>query len=261
MSEKYKSSDIVPMIDTACRIMSYIYEAGGESGISAIASDLSITKSNVFRALKTLSKWNFIQKNDLNDKYQLGTFFVMAGEQKKINLDVVAISRPLMNDISKELGESVNLGTLYDNKVLALESISNETSGLIYRLNPIFDLYCSGMGKLFMSTFSKEDVYKYFSNTTLEKKTINTIVSPDQMWEELQKIKTNGYSSDNEEYEYGLFCIAAPIYSINNVMVAAISISGPKSRMQSKGMELFYEKITTLASTISTKLGCTLYKD
>ena len=43
---------------------------------------------------------------------------------------------------------------------------------------------------------------------------------------------------DDEEFEYGLYCFSAPIYDANHRLIAAISVSGPKTRMLSKSEEI-----------------------
>lgn len=39
---------------------------------------------------------------------------------------------------------------------------------------------------------------------------------------------------DDEEFEYGLSCFAAPMYDANDHLIAAVSVSGPKSRILAK---------------------------
>lgn len=249
------NKDVVPMIDTACSVMDYIFNHDGEAGISSISVDLGLSKSTVFRIIKTLESWDFIQKNEINDKYQLGTFFIKAGEQKKYNLDLAKVSKPIMEELANELGETINLGSLYENKVLSLESVSGETSGLISKLPPMFELYCSGIGKLLMAEFTKEELEFFFEKESISPKTISTITNIKNMESEIEKIKANGYSVDDEEYEYGLYCIAAPIFSADKKMIAGISISGPKSRMEHKGMDSLEAKIIQAGKNISKKLG------
>jgi len=64
--------------------------------------------------------------------------------------------------------------------------------------------------------------------------TKNTITSRERLIEELSRIRMLGYSIDNEEFEFGIRCIAAPVFDGNNQVVAAISISGPFSDLERK---------------------------
>lgn len=69
----------------------------------------------------------------------------------------------------------------------------------------------------------------------LTRYTVNTILSYEDLKEEIDKVRRRGYAMDHEEQEMGLTCIGAPILDRNKKAVAAISLSGPTSRMNSSG--------------------------
>ncbi|MBQ6607927.1 MAG: IclR family transcriptional regulator, partial [Firmicutes bacterium] len=81
-------------------------------------------------------------------------------------------------------------------------------------------------------------------------------------YEDFQKAKEfyeeNGVASENEEYEYGLSCMAAPLYGYKGSLVAAISLSAPGSRMEIKGREYLMDRLKATADKIS-RLYARLY--
>jgi DNA-binding IclR family transcriptional regulator len=48
---------------------------------------------------------------------------------------------------------------------------------------------------------------------------------------QLLSIRQTGLALDDEEYEVGVRCIAAPVKNLNGDVIAAISISGPSARL------------------------------
>lgn len=252
---KKENYNMIPMLDNACKIIGIISNNGGEAGISYIAKESGLSKSTIFRILYTLGEWKFVRKNEENDKYTLGVFFLKAGEQVKGSLDLRKAARPVMKRISEEVGETINLGIPYEDKVLIMESVSGEASVLVSRLEPIFPLYCSGIGKLLLAQSSQEELENYYDKADINKKTINTIVCCNEMKKVREDILQNGLSIDNEEYEYGLYCVAAPVYDRTGCVIAGISISGPTSRIGHKGFEKMAEKIREAGRQISEILG------
>lgn len=83
---------------------------------------------------------------------------------------------------------------------------------------------------------------KEYFNNKLEKRTINTIIRLDDFLKEKEEILKKDLSYDNEEYEYGLSCIATPIKKDGEV-IAAISISGPTTRLKFKNYDKLKEKL------------------
>ena len=65
-------------------------------------------------------------------------------------------------------------------------------------------------------------------------KTPYSIVTAQQLLENLEGVRRNGYACDADESELGLTCYAAPLFGVGDRVEAAISASGPTERMKSK---------------------------
>jgi len=70
-----------------------------------------------------------------------------------------------------------------------------------------------------------------------QRRTKNTITNPLLLREELAKIRSQGYGVDSEEIEVGLKCVAAPVRGGDGTVIAAVSLSGPKERIDAIGVE------------------------
>ena len=88
----------------------------------------------------------------------------------------------------------------------------------------------------------------------MTKFTEKTIVDRVKLYEEFAKIRANGYAVDDEGVEYGLYCMAVPIYNYTGSVVAAISVSGPIRRLN-ESQEKVIEELKNVGATISRRLG------
>lgn len=52
-----------------------------------------------------------------------------------------------------------------------------------------------------------------------ERYTPNTIVTEQQLWEQLEVVRRDGYAIENERGEMGLFCCGAPFFSSGRTCV------------------------------------------
>lgn len=248
-----KKYDSVLMVDRAIQIVNTLFQFDTALGVSDISKCLDLPKATVYRILNTLNKGNIIEKND-NDKYSLGIVFIKYGEKVKSGLDLRTIAGPFIKELSLITGEAVNLGIRNGDSVLTIDSAEGEASVLISKLIPISPLHCSSMGKLFMAYMSDEKIIEYF-NVNNVKRTINTITEYNRFLIEKQKIIDSDISFDNEEYEYGLGCISSPIFDCNHVIAAAISVSGPLSRLNIKGRSKIESNLLKIAKMITEKLS------
>lgn len=216
----------------AADILDALCESTTPLGISTLAKELDIPKVTTFRILNSLVAAGLLSK-DADDLYSLGPKFIVYGNRVHASLSLKNISEPILNELADAVSENVNLGISYKHYVLTLFNVSAASYILVASLLPLAGLNCSSMGKVILSHMEDSDVKEYFSQG-LERLTPNTIIDFDTFQLAKEKFLKTGIMYDDEEFEYGLYCFAAPIYDANGHLIAAVSISGPKSRILSK---------------------------
>jgi len=92
-------------------------------------------------------------------------------------------------------------------------------------------MHASGAGKAFLAQLDEDQVTSLLHRQGLHTYTHATLVSPLHLKEDLALTRKRGYSFDDEEHALGLRCVAACIYDEHRQPFAAISISGPISRI------------------------------
>lgn len=138
--------------------------------------------------------------------------------------------------------------------VLTLSSFEGDASALTSRLVPFSPLNCSASGKIFLSNFSDNRLTEYFESNAPIQKTLNSICSYDEFIEEKRKIKEKGISYDDEEYEYGLFCMSVPLHNHLGPINATIGITGPKARIFMKDLSSIEQELKSISEEISGQL-------
>lgn len=234
--------NINTMIDRAGEILNYLYNSNEPVGVSKISTDLNLPKATAFRILVTLEKWKIIEKQYNTDDYKLGKLLIKYGAKVSSTLSLVELAKPVIDTLSNRVGESANLNIEYDEYCLNIYKSSCDNFILVSKLVPISPLNCSASGKILLSAKSIENLKKYFNSKDCRKRTMYSIIDYDNFEKEVESIRKSGLAYDNEEYEYGLFCVAAPIYHKEKI-VATISISGPKTRLEYKGLEIIGKEL------------------
>lgn len=80
------------------------------------------------------------------------------------------------------------------------------------------------MGKVVLSLLSPSALARYVARG-LTAFTPQTIISPDQLAAELERVRHAGYAVDREEFDENFCCIAAPIFDDRGRFVAALGAS------------------------------------
>ncbi|MDO4382879.1 MAG: IclR family transcriptional regulator [Eubacteriales bacterium] len=263
MSEKKEKdqtkSIIINSVDRSIDIMEYLFKQSGDTSISQISKDLDIYKSTVFRTLATLENRGYVIQNKTTEQYSIGP--KMYAYSTMPHDDIIAESvQPLLQELSDKYGECVTIGILgqerdgiYSNIPLStIESTHN--LGLSRRLSNQTECYCASLGKCLLA-FGENVNLEVYKNADFTPFTENTITSYEGLIRELDKVREQGYAVDAEEREIGLYCLGVPVLNGHGYAVAALSISGPKSRIHD---DTFQDKIQFMKD-ISARISQSTY--
>jgi IclR family acetate operon transcriptional repressor len=169
---------------------------------------------------------------------------------------VVERSRPIMRDLMAETGETANLGIEKSDMVMFVSQVeTHETIRAFFPPGTQSPLHASGIGKALLAHFSTDRIHLLLKKSTLERFTDKTITDPEELLEEMAKIRMHGYAFDDEEKNQGMRCIAAPILNFYGEAVAGISVSGPTHRMTSERIQVISKAVKKAAFTLSQNLG------
>jgi DNA-binding IclR family transcriptional regulator len=115
--------------------------------------------------------------------------------------------------------------------------------------------YASASGKVHLAYMDEDSVRAMFSDG-LSKVTDTTIVSMEGLLKELNNVRKLGYAIDNEEFETEVISFSAPVLNFLGKVVAALSVSTPKIRVNNNRIE--NEIVPTIkkeANKLSEKYG------
>lgn len=234
------------------KIMDAINSADTSIGVSELTKLTKLPKTTTFRLLDTLEYVNAVDKNS-SQQYSIGPKIITYTKSIEHQNEIVRTALPLMKKFAKDTKENINIGILYNNQVLYLHSEQGEDFRLQVNLVPVAPLYCSSLGKIFLNNFSSKELSNYLKHENLVKRTINTLVDSHDIKKELQTVDADHIAYDREEYEYGLTCIAVPIYQ-DKVLVAAAGVSGPTSRLKVRGWDNIKNNIVQFGNELSKSL-------
>lgn len=231
-------NNTVQSVERAFLILDFLRENGAGMGITRIASEVDLNTTTTHRLLRTLIYLDVVQQDPSSRTYKLAPKTLLYGKAVLDSYDFVKDAHPFLGELSKTVGETVFMGIhdsfelVYISHVDSLDHVLRMTPQ-IGRRQP---LHCTSLGKVLLSFMNSKLLQEYFSICELTRRTKNTITNPELLKEELEIIQLRGFALDMEETEIGIKCVAAPIWRGNDQVVAAVSVSGPATRMEIKGL-------------------------
>lgn len=227
-----------------------------EFSVTELSQKFDVNKTTIFRMLRVLTERDYLRQDEKTGHYLLGLKLLELGAQVAAKTGLLEVVSPYMEQLSREIKETINLAVLHDKKVVYIHKIeSPHFLRTDLRVGTAVPAYCSALGKAMLAWHAEEE-WKKMLGTDLVSYTPQTITSTEDLKKEFKKIKEKGYSVDNEEYIPGITCIAAPILNQDGKPIAAISAAGPSMRISGEKIVQIGERIRRCAAEISFHYGC-----
>ena len=185
--------------------------------------------------------------------YRLGIRLLELGSLVKSRISVRQEALPHMQALHQALGETINLSVRHDDEVVYIERTAGSSSMMrvIQIIGARAPLHITAVGKVFLADAGSEQCLDYARRTGLPRFTENSLTDPEDLVREIEKIRRQGYSFDNEEAEKGVSCIGAGIYNDENRLVAGLSVSAPSDRLD----RAWAAQVQRTAQVISRAIG------
>ena len=196
-------------------------------GVTEISEYFGIYKSTVHNILSTLKAMEYLEQDEETGKYRLGIQVFTLSKALGDTYSITKIATPYLQELSNQTRERVYLAVPYRSEVLYLDSMYPADSVELMRsiLGERAQMYCTGIGKAMLANLSEEEINEYLQKT-LTVYTDHTISDPVQLRAELEATRQRGYAIDDMEHEFGVKCVAMPIFDKTHKLYAAISVSG-----------------------------------
>ena len=247
---------MVKSVSRALDIIAFVGEKKGGLGVTEIANQMDINKSSVYRILSTLVQYGYIEQEEETSRYKLGYKFLEVSSRLLESIDIRKEAFPYLQQLENETNEVIHLVVYDQGEVVYIEKLDGgETLRMHSKVGKRAPMHCTSVGKAILAHLPDEVVLDVLSRKGMPAHTSYTITNQEQFLKELQFVRERGYALDNEENEYGITCIAVPLFDHTGKVISAMSISGPSMRMTEERLRLLSTCLIGIGKKLSARLG------
>ncbi len=248
--------NMVKSVSRALDIITLVSLKKGGLGVTEIANQIDINKSSVYRILSTLVQYGYIEQDSETGRYKLGYKLLEVSSKLLESIDLRAEARPYLQELENLTNEVIHLVVYDQGEVVYIEKLEgNETLRMHSKVGKRAPMHCTSVGKAILAYLPTNVVQDILDRKGMPMHTDKTITNKDNFLQELIEVRKRGYALDTEENEYGITCIAVPIFDHLGKVIAAVSISGPTMRMTKERMEKLQSQMIQIGKKISKRLG------
>ncbi len=248
-------NDNVAVLDKALDLLECLLKQPDQT-VADLAQRADVTKAAAYRILATLERRGYVATYQRVRRYSIGHAFRAYTQAIDGPDRLLDTARPLMRALWEETGETVNLAVLAQGGVLYVDVIES-AQGLRATANvgALDALHSTALGKAMMSCMPTGERDALLAVATLVPRTLHTETDPARLRETIARTTSCGFAVDDEENEIGMRCVAAPIVNSHGWPLAAISVSGPSSRMSQERITATGRRLVTACAEIRKGLA------
>jgi DNA-binding IclR family transcriptional regulator len=242
-------------LERAVSVLEALGESDAPLSLAEICQRMSLHKSTAHRSLMVLERSALIERTQEN-RFRLGLKLYELGNRAVEQIDLRARVYPFFRRLAMEVGETVHLGVLQKTSVVYLDKVEpNRRVCMSSKTGTSNPVYCTSMGKA-MLAFQPEEVMEHIlAKIRFVRYTPKTLCSQETLRTSLERVRRRGYAIDDEEIELGVRCIGAPVFNESHLAIAAVSVSGPSSRITAQSVPEIAKRLLICCRDISASLG------
>ena len=244
-------------LDRVFDILEAFGHSGSKLGVTELGNLTGLHKSTVYRFLSALEVRGYVVREVETGKYSLGYRILELSKHVLDKLEIRQQAKLHLENLVQQCGETVYLVALESGETVYIDRVEG-TKNLRLRSNIGSRGYAhsSASGKILLSEMPSRDLQKIVEEKGLIALTNSTITDFDDLVQALLTVREQGFAFDDIENEEDVRCIAAPIRDFRGKIIAAVSISGPSTRMTLERLKNeLRNMIVDTANQISINMG------
>ncbi len=251
-----KSRTSVQSVERTFDVLEALAATDGELGILDLSNRVGLHASTVHRLLATLVLRGYARQSSQTGRYSLGPRALLLGRAFSDQSTIRAEAHPFLQRLVEASGETANLSTLdYDEAVYIDQVSSPQVVRMFAEIGRRVPLHSTGCGKVLLAYVEPAERNRIIAARGLPAVTRNTITTPQELERAMAEVRRCGFAVDDEEHDEGVRCVAGPVRDHMDKVIAAVSLSGPTSRVTKEKIPELGRLVTQACLELSMALG------
>ena len=215
-------------VDRAALLVSTVVRADEPLTFAELQEECGLPKSTTSRMLTALERTELLERNG-SGSYVAGPLFWLYAARHDPWEELIRLARPTLEKVGADTGETVHLAVARGDRVVQVAQMdSTYLLGSRDWTNVDVPAHTSALGKVLLA----HDVLA--APAALERLTPHTVTDPATLRRQLSEVVRRGWASTVDELEIGLTAVAVPVQGSGGEVVAALGISGPSQRLETR---------------------------
>ncbi|MDA7947954.1 MAG: IclR family transcriptional regulator [Hyphomicrobiaceae bacterium] len=239
-------------LEKAFVVLDEVTRSAGPVSLADLVDRIGLPRQTIHRVLQQLTDANLIMRAPKKDRYIIGPALTRLSVDALTSPCRLTTVRAALRPLVDATGETCNVGILDQDEVVYIERMDGHSPlRLQLQVGSRVPFHCTAIGKLLVANLHKNVRTRMLNVQPLKRFTGATLTGPDTLEAEFTRIRSNGYSFNNEEFVDGLTAVATAVSDGRGKSVAGVAIHAPSTRMDEAKAVALLPQLRKAAEQIS----------
>ena len=240
--------DKLSSLDKFIKILDILSIEPYELKIGELSQQTGINRTSVHRILTELLSKGYLIRDEATKNYKIGPTLYNIGNVYLNNYNYENKLLEILDQISKEIKESVGYAVREGDRVISLYEIEvHQPLKLNYHPGVFYPMNRGCYGKCLMAYYDQNRVRELLYSQKFEKLFPNTLTDPEEILDEYKKIREQGFViSDEETLNYLVVGVGVPVFNSFGEVKAFIASAFIKDPGYKEKIELHKKVVCSL---------------
>lgn len=251
--ETFEKNYTMSSLHKAVKVLKAFTKEEPSLSLTELSKKTGISISSLQRFASTFVYEGFLHKDERTKRYQLGHSLLYLGNLVKQESSLITVADPILKKLNSEIGESVSMSIIdgLERRCILNYDSTYPLSTKMY-VGDTSPLYAGASSKTLLAFMP--NVEDYLENISLEPITDQTVLSKEQLKQDLQQIQSQRYAKSNSERVRGACSVTAPILNASHQIIASVTIVIPEVRYNDYDEQHLINSIKQVAQEIENHL-------
>ncbi|MFQ6230598.1 IclR family transcriptional regulator [Nocardia sp. NPDC002869] len=223
--------------------------------LSEVAKATDLTRATARRFLLTLVELGYVRTD--GSLFWLTPRVLELGYSYLSSLSLPEVAGPHLESLANQVHESTSVSILDGEDIVYVARVPvSRIMTVSITIGTRFPAYSTSMGRVLLAGLSESVFEEYLAKVGLTPLTDRTVLTADELREQVRRTRESGYCLVDQELEQGLRSMAAPIRDHTGTVCAAVNISTHAARYTTESVRAdLLPPLLATAAAISTDLA------
>jgi IclR family KDG regulon transcriptional repressor len=246
----------VQSLARAFAIMEEIARNRDGIGLADLSKRVGLHNSTTFHLVKTLVSLGYVRQMMDSKRYRIGRPLFALAASALDEVEMVSLATPILEDLSRETGESAHFSVRMDDAVVVLARTGGKGAfQLNDRAGAVRPAHCTALGKIMLAALPVNQFERFLARADLTALTPKSITAAELLRREIVEVRRTGLAIDDGEFDVEVRCAAVPVRDFSGQTIGAIGISGPVWRLSIEALQKRARVVRAAADRLSAEFG------